>query len=128
MSHRSIMMSVCALVVLHSGTAAAQSPMPADQRVGPSAQSSNAPLRFDHTQVGMARRGIAPSPESNAIATREALASGRLASRRSRGPGTVLMLLGAAGVVTGLVIDENAFTIVGAAVGLFGLYQYLRAT
>jgi hypothetical protein len=54
------------------------------------------------------------------------LAAVRVASLRHRGPGVALMLVGAAGVITGLLIDENVITIAGAGVGLVGLYLYLR--
>jgi hypothetical protein len=38
------------------------------------------------------------------------------------------MIVGAAGIVTGLLVDEDLITIAGAAVGGFGLYLYLQAT
>jgi len=38
------------------------------------------------------------------------------------------MIVGAAGIVTGLLVDEDLVTIAGAAVGGFGLYLYLEAT
>jgi hypothetical protein len=37
-----------------------------------------------------------------------------------------LMIVGAAGLVTGLIIDEDILTLAGAGVGLVGLYMYLR--
>jgi hypothetical protein len=36
------------------------------------------------------------------------------------------MVVGAAGVVTGLLVDESIVTIAGAGVGLYGLYLYVR--
>ena len=45
---------------------------------------------------------------------------------RRRAPGVTLMLVGAAGVITGLLIDESIVTVPSAAIGLFGLYLYLR--
>jgi hypothetical protein len=45
---------------------------------------------------------------------------------RHRAPGVTLMLVGLAGVITGLVIDESVVTVPSAAVGLFGLYLFLR--
>ena len=44
----------------------------------------------------------------------------------SRHTGTVLMIVGGAGIVTGLLVDESIVTIAGAAVGGYGLYLYLR--
>jgi hypothetical protein len=42
--------------------------------------------------------------------------------------GEILMLVGAAGIVTGLLVDEDIVTIAGAGVGGFGLYLYLQGT
>jgi hypothetical protein len=49
-------------------------------------------------------------------------------SRGKRSQGEILMIVGAAGIVTGLLVDEALITIAGAAVGGFGLYLYLQAT
>jgi hypothetical protein len=52
-------------------------------------------------------------------------------TRRARGnrrQGEILMIVGAAGIVTGLLADEDLITIAGAGVGGFGLYLYLEAT
>ena len=57
--------------------------------------------------------------------------SGDLLTRESSGKrrqGEILMIVGAAGIVTGLLVDEGLITIAGAAVGGFGLYLYLQAT
>jgi len=48
--------------------------------------------------------------------------------RPSRGSGVGLMILGGAALVTGLIIGDNAGTVIavgGALVGLYGLYVYL---
>jgi hypothetical protein len=42
------------------------------------------------------------------------------------GEAVALMLVGAAGLVTGLITDEDLLIIAGAGVGGFGLYLYLR--
>jgi hypothetical protein len=58
-------------------------------------------------------------------------AVGELMTRGSRGnrrQGEILMIVGAAGIMTGLLVDEDLVTIAGAAVGGFGLYLYLEAT
>ena len=47
-------------------------------------------------------------------------------SRSGTRTGTALMVVGAAGIVTGLVVDESIITIAGAGVGGYGLYLYLR--
>ena len=75
--------------------------------------------------VGPGRLGIS-APSVATAAARDPLAAVRAASLRHRGPGVALMLVGAAGVITGLLIDESVVTIAGAGVGLVGLYLYLR--
>jgi hypothetical protein len=40
--------------------------------------------------------------------------------------GVVLMIVGVAGMITGLIIEEPAVTILSAVVGGVGLYLYLR--
>jgi hypothetical protein len=55
----------------------------------------------------------------------------RLIAQRARGnkrEGEILMIVGAAGIVTGLLVDEDLITIAGAGVAGFGLYLYLEAT
>ena len=47
-------------------------------------------------------------------------------SHDSRREGTVLMIVGAAGLITGLIIDEDIVTIAGAGVAGVGLYLFLR--
>lgn len=76
--------------------------------------------------VGTARLGISQSPVSDAAAARDPLAAIQAAGRRHRAPGVALMLVGLAGVVTGLIIDESLITVLGAGTGLVGLYLYLR--
>jgi hypothetical protein len=82
--------------------------------------------RFDRSLVGSARLGIAPEPVPDAAPVRDPLAPVMPASLRHRGPGVALMIVGAAAIVTGLLIDESLITILGAGTGLVGLYLYLR--
>jgi hypothetical protein len=49
-------------------------------------------------------------------------------ARGGRRQGEILMIVGGAGILTGLLVDESLITIAGAAVGGYGLYLYLRAT
>jgi hypothetical protein len=49
-------------------------------------------------------------------------------ARAGRRQGEILMIVGGAGILTGLLVDESLITIAGAAVGGYGLYLYLRAT
>lgn len=56
---------------------------------------------------------------------------GQLAVQRARGnkrQGEIMMIVGAAGIVTGLLTHEDLITIAGAVVGGVGLYFYLQAT
>ena len=84
---------------------------------------------------------IAPSPETLALTAQLRPAPRQLAvlaapvsepllqrGRGNRRQGEILMIVGAAGIVTGLLVDEDLVTIAGAAVGGFGLYLYLQAT
>lgn len=48
--------------------------------------------------------------------------------RPSRRQGEILMIVGGAGILTGLLVDEALITIAGAAVGGYGLYVYLQAS
>ena len=88
-----------------------------------------------------APRHIAPSPEAVAATARLRLMGGQplalerpfampvtIQTRGDKRRGEILMIVGAAGIVTGLLVDEGLVTIAGAAVGGFGLYLYLRAT
>ena len=76
--------------------------------------------------AGNARLGLGTDSSAPRVvgldATRRSLAAGL----RHRGPGVALMIVGAAGVVTGLLVDESIVTIAGAGVGLYGLYLYVR--
>lgn len=44
----------------------------------------------------------------------------------TRKEGVALMIVGAAGIITGLIIDESVVTVLGAVAGGVGLYLYLR--
>jgi hypothetical protein len=76
--------------------------------------------------VGTTRLGLSQSPSPDAAAAHTAIAPLPRDGLRHRGPGVALMLVGAAGVVTGLLLSENIITILGAGTGLVGLYLYLR--
>jgi hypothetical protein len=55
-----------------------------------------------------------------------ALVTAPMAASGSRRQGTILMIVGAAGIVTGLIVDEPIVTIAGAGVAGLGLYLYLE--
>lgn len=64
----------------------------------------------------------APDAETREVAP-EALVAVRRGDRRT---GTTLMIVGLAGVLTGLIVDESAITVAGAVVGGVGLFMYLQ--
>ena len=151
----SVLAGVCGLMVLSSGAARAQAPSsqagplviagagvtrtPGELSLAPrysvtpsyrasefSNGTTSASPRSDQALVGSGRLGISPPQAPNASEAPDPLAAMRAASLRHRGPGVALMLVGAAGVITGLLIDESLITVAGAGVGLVGLYLYLR--
>jgi hypothetical protein len=93
------------------------------------------------TAQGAAARPIAPNQELLIASAQLGMPAsqpfglerpaGVLMTQRARGnrrQGEILMIVGVAGLVTGLLIDEDLITIAGAGVGGFGLYLYLQAT
>lgn len=121
-----ILKLICLLLALGSGALSAQVSAPQVRDSTGAAPKHPAPLRFDQTLVGTDRLGIFPTTVSDAAAARDPLAVLPAASLRHRGPGVALMIVGAAAVVTGLLIEESLITILGAGTGLVGLYLYLR--
>lgn len=101
-------MLVLGLSVLVAEGAGAQAP--AGWRPSPVAYRSLAALQ--------------PTPRS-VWAAAEAPAIRPLPARGKRREGAVLMIVGAAGIVTGLLVDESLVTILGAGVAGVGLYVYL---
>jgi hypothetical protein len=81
--------------------------------------------QVEHPLAGPGRLGVAPPQPSNSAAAGEAVTAFWIARRR-HAPGVALMLVGVAGVITGLLIDESTITVAGAGAGLIGLYLYLR--
>ena len=84
---------------------------------------------------------IAPTSETMRVAAELRLPGGQVAwlvpaaDRRmiqarsgNRRQGEILMIVGAAGIVTGLLVNEDLVTVAGAGVGGFGLYRYLQGT
>jgi hypothetical protein len=66
---------------------------------------------------GQVMAEVTPVPAEAAIA---------VASSENKGTATALMIVGAAALVTGLIIEEDGLTIAGAVVGLVGLYLHLK--
>jgi len=132
MSRTSILAGLSALTILASGTVSAQARESDSLQLAAAAaaltltQPAQAPLRLDRTFAGSDRLGISLAPVAVSTATRDPAAALPAQSVRHRGPGVALMIVGAAGVITGLLIEESLITILGAGTGLVGLYLYLR--
>lgn len=132
MSRTSMLAGLSALTILASGTVNAQARESDSLRLDPAAatltqpQPAQAPLRLDRTFAGSDRLGISLAPVSAPAAILDPAAALPAQSVRHRGPGVALMIVGAAGVITGLLIEESLITILGAGTGLVGLYLYLR--
>lgn len=119
MSRIPILAGVCALVVLSPSAARAQA-----YQIAPAIHA--APTLPARSMVGSDRLGVSQPQVAHAAATTDPLAAFRRVAVRHRGPGVALMIVGAAGVITGLLIDESIITVAGAGAGLIGLYLYLR--
>ena len=134
MSTVSVLAGACVLLALSSTAARAQAPSAGQLRVvsRPLAGAVANRPQVGHpavarpSLVGPARLGVSPPPPAKAIVTRDALNAAQPAALRHRGPGVALMIVGAAGIITGLLIDEDIITVAGAGAGLVGLYLYLR--
>ncbi len=71
---------------------------------------------------------LAPVPDppiARAHPTLDLPISGRLA-QRGKGQAVALMIVGGAGLITGLLVDESIITIAGAGAAGVGLFLYLR--
>jgi len=76
--------------------------------------------------IGTSRLGVSVARPAEVPAGLGRANAALAASLRHRGPGVALMIVGGAGLVTGLLVEEPLITVVGAGVGLYGLYLYLR--
>jgi hypothetical protein len=87
-------------------------------------QSTQTPATVSLAATGPTQRAATLSPRRTSSASKDMNAM----RRPSRGSGVGLMILGGAALVTGLIIGDNAGTVIavgGALVGLYGLYVYL---
>jgi hypothetical protein len=93
------------------------------------AQAPDGPARIAVTSAPPAWMAGAPAtavavPDAE---TREVAPEALVAVRRAdRHTGVTLMIVGLAGVLTGLIVDESAITVAGAIVGGVGLFMYLH--
>jgi hypothetical protein len=87
------------------------------------AQSAPPTLRASNAQLsGLAELRVTALASTAAEA---ALNTNVVVATKQRRQGTVLMIVGAAVIVTGLIVDEPIVTIGGAVVGGIGLYMFL---
>jgi len=131
MNSVSVLAGACALLALSSGAARAQVPSAGPSQLVPrslagAVATRPALLRIDQSLAGSARLGVSQPALSKAIVASDALTGVQATRLRNRGPGVALMIVGAAGIITGLLIDESIITVAGAGAGLVGLYLYLR--
>ena len=81
------------------------------------AQAPGAAFRAGPSEYSATAR-LAPAP----VAETQVISQSPSRNRRT---GILLMIVGGAGLVTGIIVDEPIITIAGAAVAGFGLYMYL---
>lgn len=82
-----------------------------------------APARTAGPTVDAARAGVTPQT------SQELKLSAAAQRRRGLGQPVALMVVGGAALLTGLIIGDDAGTVIavgGALVGLYGLYEYLQ--
>ena len=126
----------CSILLILASAMGAQGVTPKAERGASSTQSltsASAPSPANAFAVTRMPARLAQAPESGSlaefavasIATRDALGREAAAAARRSGSAT-LMILGGAGVVTGLLINQDVITIAGAIVWLYGLWVYLR--
>jgi hypothetical protein len=88
------------------------------------AQRSKPSLAPDRAEMAAAASLRMPSP---ALLRTGPLLPSPAVARPSRRQGEVLMIVGGAVLLAGLLVDEGIISIAGAAIGGYGLYVYLSA-
>ena len=123
MSRARLLAGVGAVLVLSVGSAHAQgTPATPIQTLHSTGTVRSSPPAAERPFTGSGRLG-----QSQVIASRmEVSPAAVMQQQRRRAPGVILMIVGAAGVVLGIVTEEGIITVAGAGVGLYGLYLYLR--
>jgi hypothetical protein len=89
------------------------------------AQGTAPTLAVTPTQA-MAAAALLDVPDTSSE-TLAAATFGLDAVQSGRREGTILMIVGGAAFVIGLIAEEEVVWIPGLAVGLFGLYRYLKS-
>jgi hypothetical protein len=99
------------------------------------AQQALAPRAPRVDVAAPAPRATGPTTDAAAVGVRQPVskeaptANATMQRRRGYGQPIALMVVGGAALLTGLIIGDDAGTVIavgGAVVGLYGLYQYLQ--
>lgn len=93
-----------------------------------SAQSLGMTLIAPSSATLSATAALRPVPTVSPAVAQPSLVARVETVRGGRRQGEILMIVGGAVILTGLLVDESLVTIGGVAVGGYGLYLYLRAT
>jgi len=91
----------------------------------PAGAQAAAPISLRASPIQLAA-AAALRPQASIASEESALLVNDPYRHGTRHEGVALMLVGAAGIVTGLIIDEPVVTVLSAGVGGLGLYFYLR--
>jgi hypothetical protein len=123
-SIRSMLFALCASALLAVPASAQDAP---DKSLVP---TTVAPMQVASTDSVGTPAG--PAIATASVAVRRPVSEARstaAAAGRASAPGTALMIVGGAAVLTGIVVGGDAghaISIGGAVIGLIGLYQYLQ--
>ena len=96
------------------------------QGVASEPASASAPVTAAPAQMEAAARLQAATPSAVTAEVTPVPNEAALAVSSGSHEGEVLMIVGAAGLITGLIIGEDGLTVASAIVGLVGLYLYLK--
>ncbi|HET9292758.1 MAG TPA: hypothetical protein VFO06_00570 [Gemmatimonadales bacterium] len=111
-----------ALAIASAGFLQAQSTVSEPASASPAATAAAASSQMEATARLQASAPAEVTAEVTPVPNEAAL----VAASGDSHTGEVLMIVGAAGLITGLIIDEDGLTVAGAIVGLVGLYLYLK--
>jgi hypothetical protein len=120
MSATHSMLAACGLVVACMNPLSAQSAATLTTPPQGPVPTMEAAMATMPAPVGLHSRSLIVSASLD-----DATGISALAARR-RGEGEVLMIVGAAGIITGILIEEGLISLLSAGVGLYGLYLHLR--
>jgi hypothetical protein len=87
-------------------------------------QSPRSPFR--PVRTSLLELGPRPGWSIDSLATSPAPTAALAAKSGTRGDAVALMLVGGAGLLSGLITDQDLLTVIGAGVAGVGLYLYVR--